>query len=110
MRGERGYLSGPMSGIPDNNFPAFNEAAAALRALGFTIVNPAEICVANPDSWHACLRADIKELCDCNFIVLMPGWQGSTGAHLELHLAHRLGLDICFLGDFVPAIRGGATR
>lgn len=110
MRGERGYLSGPMSGIADNNFPAFNEAAAALRALGFMIVNPAEISVANSDSWQDCLRADIKELCDCNFIVLMPGWEASNGAHLELHLAHRLGLDISFLTDFVPALRGRGSR
>lgn len=90
----RVYLSGPMTGIADLNFPAFNAEAARLRASGFEVVNPAEI---NPDSemsWEACMRADIRALCDCDILALMPGWHGSRGAHLETHVAHRLGLRI----------------
>jgi hypothetical protein len=37
------YLSGPMTGLPDLNFPAFNAAASALRAKGLNVINPAEI-------------------------------------------------------------------
>jgi hypothetical protein len=88
------YISGPMTGLPELNFPAFHAAAAQLRAADFNVLNPAEI---NPDSgmsWQACMRADIKALCDCDAIVLLPGWQRSKGAQLELHLAHRLELDI----------------
>ncbi len=40
------YLSGPMSGIKDNNFPVFHAEAARLRALGYTVVSPAEITIA----------------------------------------------------------------
>ncbi len=39
------YISGPMSGLPECNYPAFNAAAAHLRALGYSVENPAE----NPD-------------------------------------------------------------
>lgn len=88
------YISGPMTGMPDLNYPAFNAEAARLRALGYTVVNPAEI---NPDGktpWHQCLRSDLKALCDCDTLALLPGWEKSQGAHLELHVAHRLGLDI----------------
>lgn len=91
---KRLYISGPMTGLPDLNFPAFHRAATVLRAQGFQVMNPAEI---NPDDsmeWHECMRADIKALCDCDSLVLLHGWEKSTGAHLELHLAHRLGLDI----------------
>lgn len=94
MRGGRVYLSGPMSGIAEHNFPAFDAEAARLRAAGYEIVNPTEI---NPDvgaSWEQCLRADIKALCDCDTIALMPGWEKSKGAHLELSVAHRIGLRI----------------
>lgn len=93
------YLSGPMTGTPDHNFPAFNLAAQELRELGYEVVNPVEI---NPDhnmSWHECLRADIKALCDCDVLVLLPGWEGSSGAHLEMHIAHRIGMRIITLQD-----------
>lgn len=88
------YLSGPMTDIADYNFPAFNDEAARLRALGYSVVNPAEI---NPDDalpWATCMRADIKALCDCTTIALMPGWMNSKGAHLEFHIAHRLGMHV----------------
>lgn len=91
---KRIYLSGPMSGIENHNFPAFNAEAARLRALGYSVINPAEV---NPDtsmSWHECLRVDIKLLCDCDMLALLPGWEHSNGAHLELHIAHRLGMYI----------------
>lgn len=92
---KRVYLSGPMSGIEDNNFPAFHEWAARLRADGFDVVSPAEIQVAG--TWELCLRADVRELCTCDAIALMPGWEGSRGAHLELHVAHRLGMKVMHL-------------
>lgn len=94
---KRLYLSGGMSGYPDHNFPAFNEQAAKLRAAGFEVVNPAEL---NPDpsmTWEECLRVDIRELCSCDAIALMPGWERSKGANLELHIAHRLGLEVMHL-------------
>jgi hypothetical protein len=50
------YLSGPMTGLPDYNHPAFRAEAKRLRALGYTVVNPAEI---NPDPGvprQECLR------------------------------------------------------
>jgi hypothetical protein len=37
------YLSGPMTGLPDLNFPAFHAEAARLRALGYDVINPAEL-------------------------------------------------------------------
>lgn len=94
---KRIYLSGQMSGLPDHNFPAFKEQAAKLRAAGYEVINPAEL---NPDpsmTWEECLRVDIRELCTCDAIALMPGWERSKGANLELHIAHRLGLEVMHL-------------
>lgn len=91
---KRIYISGPMSGLPDHNFPAFNAEAARLRALGYDVVNPVDI---NPDpgtSWHECLRNDLAALLTCDTLALLPGWQGSTGAHLEMHVAHRIAMPI----------------
>lgn len=90
----RVYLSGPMSDIEGHNFPAFHTAAAELRSVGFDVVNPAEINKDTATSWEQCLRLDIKALCDCEGIVVLPGWEMSRGAHLEVHVAHRLGLRV----------------
>jgi hypothetical protein len=105
----RVYISGPMTGIADLNFPAFNLAAAMLRQKGVEAVNPAEV---NPDSampWEQCMRADIKALCDCDTIALLPGWERSRGAHLEVHIAHRLGMRVVALGDLVAELRLAAS-
>jgi hypothetical protein len=93
----RVYLSGPMSGIADHNFPAFARWAAKLRSDGFDVVSPHEIAEAG--SWEDCLRLDIRELCTCDAIALMPGWESSKGANLELHVAHRLGMSVMHLSD-----------
>ena len=37
------YIAGPMTGYAEMNFPAFNTAAARVRALGHEAVNPVEI-------------------------------------------------------------------
>lgn len=108
----RVYLSGPMSGIPDNNFPAFEAWAKRLRACGFEVVSPHEIPEAA--TWELCLRADIRELCTCDGIVLIPGWENSKGAHLELQVAHRVGMKVyqaqhMHLIELIPAEEGAAA-
>lgn len=91
------YLSGPMSGIADNNFPAFKAWAATLREHGYDVVSPHEIQIQEAGTWELCLRADLRELCTCDAIALMPGWENSKGANLELHVAHRLGMQVMHL-------------
>ena len=95
------YISGPMTGLPDLNFPAFHAAAAALRAKGIDVVNPAELNADNQGDWASCMKADIKALCDCTALALLPGWEDSSGAHLEMHLAHRLGMKVRKIEEFI---------
>jgi len=93
------YIAGPMTGLPDLNFPAFHAAAAMLRAQGHDVINPAEI---NPDQampWKECMRRDLAAVVFCEAIYLLPGWQASKGATLEHHVAERLGLTIYLPGD-----------
>jgi len=81
-----------MSGLPLLNFPAFHAEAARLRKLGYEVVNPAEL---NPDpsaTWETCMRTDIKALMDCDGIALLPGFDASRGASVELYLARTLGM------------------
>lgn len=100
------YLAGPMSNLPSLNFPAFHTEAARLRALGYTVINPAEInggadeliacSTMAPDEltahWRKCMRKDITVLMTCDGIALLPGWERSKGACLEHHNAAALGM------------------
>jgi hypothetical protein len=94
MTAPRWYVAGPMSGLPDLNFPAFHAAAAQLRADGIDVVNPAEIN-SNPSAgWNACMRADIAQLVTCDGVYLLPGWDKSRGARLEYRIAIALEMKI----------------
>lgn len=106
---KRIYLSGPMSNMPDFNFPAFNTEAARLRMLGYEVVNPVDI---NPDTttpYNECLRNDLKALLDCDTIAMLDGWMDSNGAHLEMHVAQRVGIRVVEARAIVePALRMAA--
>lgn len=98
---QRLYVAGPMTGLPDLNFPAFHRAAAQLRALGYQVVNPAEINTDPAADWLTCMRAGIKQLVDVDAIVMLPGWERSKGATLEHAIAVGLGLQVFALFDLV---------
>jgi len=89
---KRLYLSGPMSDLPESNYPAFNAAAAALRAAGHHVENPAE----NPrqESWAAYMRQALTQMLTCDEVVVLPAWSQSSGAVWELSIAHGLGMAI----------------
>lgn len=85
------YLAGPMSDLPELNFPAFHAEAARLRALGYTVINPAEINSDMAAEWIDCMCADIPQLISCDGIALLPGWMASKGARIEHSIARSLG-------------------
>lgn len=97
------YLSGPMTGRPDHNFPAFHAEAARLRALGYHVINPAELNPSPGATRAECLRKDIAALTTCTAIALLPDWQHSVGALLEFTIAHHIGLHILTAADITTS-------
>jgi len=108
------YLAGPMTGYPNHNFPAFNRAAAALRAAGCYVFNPAENELpekfadseefkqgrCSPELYRTLLAEDLNFICtQADAIALLPGWQKSKGAMAEKATADALGLGVIFLND-----------
>lgn len=84
------YLSGPMTGLPDCNYPAFNYEAARLRALGYHVENPAE----NPrrNNYAAYMKQAIAQMMTCDVIAVLPGWTESEGARTEVEISARVGI------------------
>lgn len=95
------YLSGAMSGVPEHNFPAFNQAATEMRAAGIYVFNPAEHFEGRTDLPRASyMQVDFQKLLDTaqvpgyevRGVVLLPGWEVSHGARAEVTMAMEIGL------------------
>lgn len=91
---KRIYIAGPMTGLPEYNYPAFHARAAALRAEGHHVENPAE----NPEppckSWQGYMRMALRQLATCDAVEMLPNWEHSKGACIEYGLAVDLGLEV----------------
>lgn len=114
------YIAGPMTGLPDWNFPAFFEAEKELLSLGYEVVNPAHSdgatvqealeSAGNPEApnntWRWYMRRDLPHVLEVDALCVLPGWRKSKGASLEVHVAKAIGLPIYVLkdGKLVPQI------
>lgn len=108
----RVYIAGPMRGYPEYNFPAFDAAAKEWRRAGHDAVNPAELDrvdgvheFTDPlphDFLRDAMRRDLRAICECDAIVLLPGWEHSAGVKVELALAELLKLQIFMPQETIP--------
>lgn len=97
------YICGPITGMPDLNRKAFNDAAERLNSAELVrAVNPHTICAditadfkGTPEElWQACMKKDIAELLTCDGVALLPGFSNSRGARLEVVIAESLGIQV----------------
>jgi hypothetical protein len=92
------YIAGPMTGLPEFNYPAFFDAEERLREQGFLIKNPAtgqkhpNSIVEDDEVWRYYMRQGIRMLLESDEIALLPGWMDSRGAKLEYFIAQNLGM------------------
>lgn len=94
------YISGPMEGVVDLNFPAFNEAERQLRRLGFNVLNPARHGQGDEGKAYYMRRA-IHDVLAADSLALLPDWERSTGARLEVSIAEMLGLSVQTLSGWL---------
>ena len=98
-----------MTGIPQFNFPAFDEAAEVIRVVSqFDVLSPAEIdseesraaaemnATGDPalyedmtgETWGDLLARDVKLIADeADGVIVLEGWENSRGARLEVFVA-----------------------
>lgn len=89
------YLAGPMTGFDEFNYPAFNAAAARLREAGHDVINPAENDGGEyGKEWSYYMRLDMHHVLNVEGVAVLPGWEASRGARLEVIVAVSLGLPI----------------
>lgn len=107
------YLSGPMTGYPEFNYPAFNKAAKRMREIGLIVYSPAERRGANGEVLDTTGMSAIERLpkeafdlreafadysrfitTEADAVAVLPGWEHSKGAVAEVMLGRSIGLPI----------------
>jgi hypothetical protein len=121
MDGLKVYVAGPMSSVGGNfNFPLFDMIAAKLRAMGCEVFSPADYAreiigpleiiqkldkIAAKRTRERLLREEILWIIDhAQIIVMLPGWERSTGATAERAVALAYGKRVVELGTLVPGL------
>ena len=99
------YIAGPMSGLPNNGYDAFNRKATQLRAPGWEVVNPAEMDLdaglsedrefTRADYMQAA-RRDLQALQTVEAVYMLDGYEQSPGACWEWSYAKELGLEVYY--------------
>lgn len=95
------YVAGPMTGIEGFNYPAFNAVADQLRSQGYEVENPADHGTVEGAQWADYMAYDLTRLGLCGVIALLPGWEESQGARLEVLIAERLSMKVVNAHDLV---------
>lgn len=84
------FICGPMTGYTDFNRAAFNEAEVELSKSRnkYSIMNPASL----PDGLTQAeyMQITLQMVLACDAIVLLSGWNLSSGAIAEIALAKKL--------------------
>jgi hypothetical protein len=109
-----------MSGYEDWNFPLFFEVERELKELGYEVINPAhndgptlETALqsagtpSNPGhTWAYYMRRDLPHVLEVDALCVLPNWQNSKGASLEVHVAEAIGVPIMILrdGELIPRV------
>lgn len=93
------YLSGKISGLPIcEAIKNFESAENQLKGFA-NIVNPMRLRHDHDKSWQSYMKKDIRALIDCDAIAMLPNYESSKGALIELNLAKSLGFEIIYLKE-----------
>lgn len=100
------YLSGPITGIEDDNKYTFENYKEKFKVLGFKVISPLDLfepweirqlkqrvidkIITEKEMWVICMKRDLPEMYKQDFVAVLPGWALSEGANLEVYSARKL--------------------
>ena len=92
---EKVYISGAIEHLDiDERKKAFKVAEDYMRCIGFEPINPFNNGIDVNANWREHMRVDIKNLLDCDYILMLKGWELSKGCKLEIDVATSCGIKV----------------
>lgn len=97
------YIAGPMRNVEQFNFPAFDAAAQVWTDAGWHVISPADLdrergfdgtTEPTPEFIAAAMRQDLEAVAKVDALAVLPGWERSEGAGIEVRLALMFGKPI----------------
>lgn len=93
------YIAGPMRGLPNFNYDTFGAVEATLNEYGLPdtggqlrVKNPAtNFGGAQDREWAEYMSVDLQDVLNADVLVLLPGYENSEGAQLEIAVAKATG-------------------
>jgi hypothetical protein len=79
----------------------FEDAMRSVAKIGHSPYSPHH--APSMDKWEDYMRYDIKLICECDAIVMLPGWEGSKGANIEYQVAKAIGCEVFIGVESVPS-------
>ena len=96
-----------MSGQPEFGYPVFREHAKRLRDAGYEVLDPSEnFGGASDRKREEYMRLDIGHVLAAEAVAVLPGWEKSRGARLEVSIAKELALPVFDATTMKPLITG----
>lgn len=108
------YISGPVTGIRDDNIEAFDKASIALDKAGYESYIPHDYIAEDAD-WHDAMLVSINRITRFDWwlgykrffagLALLPGWEQSEGARLEVAVAEACGIPCKTVDEWIEEAR-----
>ena len=100
MENEKIYIAGPVTGYDLNErhnyfFQIFEEIDRLTRPQP---INPMDLGIPKNATHEHAMSVCLPQLCECDAILLLPGWGKSRGSQFELTVAREIDLKVYKLG------------
>lgn len=102
------YVCGPITGIHENNFPAFKKVQEVLDSEAISNIIPHEIFdgIDTKNFTHAdFMKHCISHLAFCDKVITLKGWESSVGATMEVRIARAMGKEVINAEVFLKQLK-----
>lgn len=101
------YIAGPITGVTDYR-RNFNKVENELIVEGFIVLNPSKLPQGLTNEQYT--RIDFAQIDAADAVVLLPGWEASQGARLEMEYCRYIGKPVYFSADGLIQATREATK